>query len=61
MAKKLSNQHQAAFQQLKTEEEKRLLPRKEMQEHNKYLAEAAKVAVVLILKLAKKNEKLLKN
>jgi DNA-damage-inducible protein D len=36
-----------AFQQLKTEEEKRLFLRKEMAEHNKYLAQAAKGAGVI--------------
>ena len=40
-------QQMQAYQQLKTEEEKRLFLRKEMYEHNKQLAEAAKNAGVI--------------
>ncbi|MEO7048713.1 MAG: DNA damage-inducible protein D [Ferruginibacter sp.] len=40
-------QQMQAFQQLKTEEEKRLFLPKEMSQHNKYLAEAAKSAGVI--------------
>ena len=40
-------QQMQAYQQLKTEEEKRLFLRKEMAEHNKHLAEAAKGAGVI--------------
>ncbi len=40
-------QQMQAYQQLKTEEEKRIFLRKEMAEHNKYLAEAAKTAGVI--------------
>ena len=40
-------QQMQAYQQLKTEEEKRMFLRKEMLEHNKHLAEAAKGAGVI--------------
>lgn len=40
-------QQMRAYQQLKTEEEKRMFLRKEMHEHNKHLAAAAKKAGVL--------------
>lgn len=40
-------QQMQGYQQLKTEEEKRIFLRKEMLEHNKHLAEAAKSAGVL--------------
>jgi len=40
-------QQMQAYQQLKTEEEKRMFLRKEMSEHNKHLAEAAKGAGVI--------------
>jgi DNA-damage-inducible protein D len=40
-------QQMQAYQQLKTEEEKRMFLRKEMYEHNKHLAEAAKSAGVI--------------
>lgn len=40
-------QQMKAYQQLKTEEEKRMFLRKEMYEHNKYLAAAAKNAGVI--------------
>lgn len=40
-------QQMLAFQQLKTEEDKRLFLRKEMSEHNKHLADAAKGAGVI--------------
>jgi len=40
-------QQTQAFQQLKTEEDKRLFLRKEMAEHNKHLAQAAKGAGVI--------------
>jgi DNA-damage-inducible protein D len=41
-------QQMKAYQQLKTEEEKRIFLRKEMSDHNKYLAEAAKGAGVIM-------------
>lgn len=40
-------QQMQAYQQLKTEEEKRMFLRKEMSEHNRHLAEAAKDAGVI--------------
>jgi DNA-damage-inducible protein D len=40
-------QQMQAYQQLKTEEEKRIFLRKEMSEHNRHLAEAAKGAGVI--------------
>ena len=40
-------QQMHTYQQLKTEEEKRLFLRKEMAEHNRHLAEVAKVAGVI--------------
>ena len=40
-------QQMQAYQQLKTEEEKRMFLRKEMSEHNRHLAEAAKAAGVI--------------
>jgi DNA-damage-inducible protein D len=40
-------QQMQAYQQLKTEEEKRMFLRKEMYEHNRHLAEAAKSAGVI--------------
>jgi DNA-damage-inducible protein D len=40
-------QQMQVYQQLNTEEEKRMFLRKEMSEHNKYLAEAAKSAGVI--------------
>jgi DNA-damage-inducible protein D len=40
-------QQMKAYQQLKTEEEKRIFLRKEMYEHNRHLAEAAKAAGVI--------------
>ena len=40
-------QQMQAYQQLKTEEEKRIFLRKEMYEHNKHLAQAAKAAGVI--------------
>ncbi len=40
-------QQMHAYQQLKTEEEKRMFLRKEMAEHNRHLAEVAKVAGVI--------------
>ncbi len=40
-------QQMQAYQKLKTEEEKRIFLRKEMAEHNKHLAEAAKAAGVI--------------
>jgi len=40
-------QQMQAYQQLKTEEEKRIFLRKEMHEHNKHLAQAAKAAGVI--------------
>jgi len=41
-------QQMQAYQQLKTEEEKRVFLRKEMADHNKHLAEAAKRAGVIL-------------